>query len=93
MGDQIDDFSDTAAIIENLDLVVSVCTSLIHLAGSLNKKSFLMSVWAPDWRWLQDRADTPWYPSVQIIRQKSKDDWKSVISEVCELLKIENNDK
>ena len=93
VGDQIDDFSDTAAIIENLDLVVSVCTSLIHLAGSLNKKSFLMSVWAPDWRWLQDRADTPWYPSVQIIRQKSKDDWKSVISEVCELLKIENNDK
>lgn len=91
VGDQIEDFSDTAAIIENLDIVISVCTSLVHLAGSLQKKTLLMSIWAPDWRWMLDRSNTPWYPSVQIIRQKSEGDWISVICEVSKQLKIHKN--
>ena len=82
MAHYIKDFSDTAAIIENLDLVICVDTSVLHLAGTLEKKSFLLLPFCPDWRWQVDRIDTPWYPSVKIIRQTSPDDWHQVI---CDL--------
>ncbi len=82
LGNQIDDFLDTASIIMNMDLIISVDTSLIHLAGSLNKQSYLMLPWCPEWRWLLDRPDSPWYPSVKIFRQKSFGDWNSVIEDV-----------
>ena len=78
----INDFSDTAAIILNLDCVISVDTSVIHLAGTLNKKAFLMLPFCPDWRWQVDRGDTPWYPSVRIIRQTKMNDWSQAISEL-----------
>lgn len=79
LGDQLSDFTDTAAIIMNMDLIISVDTSLIHLAGSLNKQSFLMLPWRPEWRWLIGRSDSPWYPSIKIFRQKSLGDWNSVV--------------
>jgi ADP-heptose:LPS heptosyltransferase len=66
----------------NMDLIISVDTSLIHLAGSLNKRSYLMLPWCPEWRWLLDRSDSPWYPSVKIFRQKAFGDWNSVIEDI-----------
>ena len=89
LGDQINDFVDTASIIMNMDLIISVDTSLIHLAGSLNKVSYLMLPWSPEWRWLLDRSDSPWYPSIQIFRQQTLGDWDSVINQIK--LKIELN--
>jgi hypothetical protein len=86
LGNDIDDFIDTASIIMNMDLIISVDTSLIHLAGSLNKRSYLMLPWCPEWRWLLVRPDSPWYPSIKIFRQKSLGDWSSVIEDIkCEL--------
>ena len=82
LGNHINDFMDTAAIIMNMDLIISVDTSLIHLAGSLNKKSYLMLPWCPEWRWLLDRKDSPWYPSIKIFRQKSLGDWNTVINDI-----------
>ena len=78
----INDFTDTAAIILNLDCVISVDTSVIHLAGTLNKKAFLLLPFCPDWRWQVDRGDTPWYPSVKIIRQTKIDDWSQAMIEL-----------
>ncbi|QWE26841.1 tetratricopeptide repeat protein [Polynucleobacter sp. AP-Ainpum-60-G11] len=78
----INDFSDTAAIILNLDCVISVDTSVIHLAGVLNKKAFLLLPFCPDWRWQVDRGDTPWYPSIKIIRQTKIDDWSQALEEL-----------
>ena len=82
LGDDINNFLDTAAIVENMDLIISIDTSLIHLAGALGKKSFLLLSWASEWRWLIDRSDSPWYKSIKIFRQKFIDDWDSVINEV-----------
>ena len=82
LGDQIEDFSDTAAIIENLDLIISVCTSTIHLAGSLNKKAYLALSWTPDWRWLLESSSSPWYPSIKIFRQESMGNWQSVVNQM-----------
>ena len=84
---------DTALIVENMDLIISVDTSLIHLAGSLNKKSFLMLSWCPDWRWLLNISNTPWYSSIKIFRQKSLDNWDSVINQIKDELKITYNTK
>lgn len=82
VGEHIKNFIDTASIVENMDLIISVDTSLIHLAGSLNKKSFLMLAWCPDWRWLLNNSNTPWYPSVKIFRQSSLGNWNSVINQI-----------
>ena len=82
LGEEINDFVDTAAIVMNMDLIISVDTSLIHLAGSLNKPSLLMLPWCPEWRWLIDKSDSPWYPSLKIIRQKSPGDWDSVVTQI-----------
>ncbi len=80
LGNQIGDFTDTAAILANMDIVVSVCTSLIHLAGAMGFPSYLLSAWTPDWRWSLHRADSPWYPSVKILRQQRPGDWPSVVT-------------
>lgn len=82
MGEKIINFSDTAAIVENMDLIISIDTSLIHLAGAIGKKSFLLLPWVSEWRWLIDRDDSPWYESIKIIRQKSMGDWSYVINKM-----------
>ena len=86
LGSQISDFADTAAIIENLDLVISVDTAVVHLAGALGKKVWTLLPHAPDWRWMIDREDSPWYSSMHLFRQPSPGDWESVFKEVTERL-------
>lgn len=77
------DFQDTADIVAGLDCVVTVDTSVAHLAGSMGKPTFvLLPAVRPDWRWLRDREDSPWYPSVRILRQSQPGDWNPVIDRV-----------
>lgn len=82
LTDLIHDFADTAAFIENLDLVISVCTSVTHLAGAIGKPVWTLLYFAADWRWLLERDDSPWYPSMRLFRQTAPDDWAGVIARV-----------
>jgi ADP-heptose:LPS heptosyltransferase len=75
LADDLTDFGETAALMENLDLVVTVDTSMGHLAGALNKPVWILIPKAADWRWMLDREDSPWYPSVRLFRQQSPGDW------------------
>jgi tetratricopeptide (TPR) repeat protein len=79
----IRDFADTAALIEALDLVISVDTATGHLAGALGKPVWLLHRLAGCWRWLQDREDSPWYPSMRIFRQKRQGEWSDVIAKIA----------
>jgi ADP-heptose:LPS heptosyltransferase len=81
-GEQLKDFSDTAALIENLDLVVAVDTSVAHLAGALGKPVWVLLPFMPDWRWLLDRDDSPWYPTARLFRQDEGRAWDTVIARV-----------
>jgi tetratricopeptide (TPR) repeat protein/ADP-heptose:LPS heptosyltransferase len=82
LGEEFTDFADTAAVIAELDLVISVDTAVAHLAGAMGKPVFILLPYAPDWRWLLERADSPWYPTARLFRQKRAGDWDSVIAEV-----------
>jgi tetratricopeptide (TPR) repeat protein len=77
--DEIADFADTAALCECLDLVVSVDTSVAHLSASLGRPTWILLPFVPDWRWLLDRSDSPWYPSVTLYRQTAATDWTGVL--------------
>jgi tetratricopeptide (TPR) repeat protein len=79
---KIKDFADTAALISCLDLVIGVDTAVLHLAGALNRPAFMLLPFAPDWRWLLERDDSPWYPSLRLFRQKRLGDWQSVIGQM-----------
>ncbi len=79
---ELNDFSDTAALIENLDLVISVDTSTAHLAGALGKPVWLLNRFDSCWRWLLDRADSPWYPTLKIYRQETAGHWEGVVQRV-----------
>jgi hypothetical protein len=78
----LNDFSDTAALIDNLDLVISVDTSTAHLAGALGKPVWILNRFDTDWRWLLDRSDSPWYPTAKLFRQQRIEDWTGVIDQV-----------
>jgi hypothetical protein len=78
----MEDFSDTAGIIMNLDLVITVDTVVAHLAGALGKPVWTLLPYSPDWRWMLNREDSPWYPTMRLFRQPSPGDWISVISKV-----------
>ena len=78
-GDLLNDFSDTAELIKCLDLVISTCTSVPHLSCSLGKETWIMLSYVPDWRWLLDRDDNPWYTSAKLYRQEKIGDWNSVL--------------
>lgn len=79
---EIADFHDSAAIVANMDVVVTIDTSLAHLAGALGKPVFIMLPWTPTWRWMAGRDDSPWYPSATLCRQEAAGDWAGVVSRV-----------
>ena len=79
---QLDDFSDTAALIENLDLVISVDTSVAHLAAAMGKPVWILLCFDSCWRWLAQRSDSPWYPTARLYRQGSPGDWDGVVQRV-----------
>lgn len=81
-GELLHDFSDTAALVELMDIVVTVDTSVAHLAGAMGKPVWLLLPFSPDWRWLLGREDSPWYPTARLFRQPVIGDWASVIQRV-----------
>lgn len=85
--DEINDFADTAALIENLDLIISVDTSVVHLAGAMGKPVWTLIPFVPDWRWLLNRGDSPWYPTMRLFRQPKLGDKQAVISRIVEELR------
>ena len=82
LGDELADLTDTAALLSQLDLVISVDTAVVHLAGALGRPVWVLLPFAPDWRWLLDRDDSPWYPTARLFRQTAIGDWASVLSRV-----------
>lgn len=82
----LQDFADTAALIEQLDLVITIDTAVCHLAGALGKEVWLMVPFAPDWRWGVSSAECPWYPTMRLFRQKKAGEWQAVVQEVAEAL-------
>ncbi len=80
LGSEIRDFADTAAVISQLDLVISVDTAVAHLAGALGKPVIILLPYAADFRWMRDRTDSPWYPTARLYRQQAFGDWDSVIA-------------
>lgn len=85
-GDEFDDFSDTAGLMSELDLIIAVDTSVAHLAGALGRPTWILVTRVPDWRWLFDRDDSPWYPTVRLFRQDDTRQWDGVISHIREAL-------
>ncbi len=85
--DELWDFADTAALVDGLDLVISVDTSVVHLAGALGKPVWVLNRYDSCWRWLHGRTDSPWYPTVRLFRQPSYGDWDSVVAEVAAALR------
>jgi tetratricopeptide (TPR) repeat protein len=81
-GEQLRDFSDTAALVECMDLVITVDTSVAHLSGAMGKPTWILTRKIPDWRWLLERDDSPWYPTVKLFRQSSRDDWSDVVLKI-----------
>jgi len=86
LSDEINDFEDTAAILTLLDVLVSVDSSPVHLAGALGCPAWVMLPFLPDWRWLLQRDDTPWYPSVRLFRQQVRGEWGPVLHSVSAAL-------
>jgi hypothetical protein len=86
LGAEIADFVDTMAVIEEMDLVVTVDTAVAHLAGAMGKPVWIMLPYAPDWRWLLDRNDSPWYPTARLFRQSRAGDWIGATRQVAEAL-------
>ena len=82
----IEDFTDTAGLIESMDLIISVDTSVAHLAGAIGKKILILLPYASDFRWLVGRPDSPWYPTARLFRQPAIDNWESVVKEIKQLL-------
>ncbi|OOG35976.1 hypothetical protein B0B52_21405 [Polaromonas sp. A23] len=87
LGDALKDFSDTAAVVALMDVVITVDTSVAHLAGAMGKEVWVLLPFSPDWRWLLDRNDSPWYGSARLFRQPALGDWASVLMQVQAVLK------
>jgi hypothetical protein len=77
-----DAFADTAAVMQNVDLIVTCDTSIAHLAGALGRPVLVLLKRVPDWRWLLDRADSPWYPTMRLFRQQERGNWAEVVARV-----------
>lgn len=86
LGPELSDFDDTMAVLECLEQIVAVDTAIAHLAGAMAKPAFVLLPHAPDWRWLRDRNDSPWYPSLSLLRQPRPGDWPPVITALLNVL-------
>lgn len=82
IGPQLEDYAETAAALTRLDLIIAVDTSVAHLAGALGKRVWVLLPYLPDWRWMLDREDSPWYPTLRLFRQEHPKDWDSVLDRV-----------
>ncbi len=87
LAPEFGDFSETAGAVEALDLVITVDTSVAHLAGALGKPVWVLLPWVSDWRWMLGREDCPWYPTMRLFRQRRSEEWADVIARVAEQLK------
>jgi tetratricopeptide (TPR) repeat protein len=85
-GESLSDFADTAALVANLDLVIAADSSVVHLAGALGKPVWVMNRYAPCWRWLRGRSDSPWYPTARLYRQAAFGDWAGVVDQIRQAL-------
>ncbi len=88
ISEQFEDFTDTASAIENLDLIISVDTSVLHLAGAMGKPAWALLPYAPEWRWMLNREDSPWYPTMRLFRQNEWGRWEPVFQQVAHELRI-----
>jgi ADP-heptose:LPS heptosyltransferase len=79
LSPRLDDFAVTAAVLMQVDLVVSVDTAVVHLAGAMGRPAFVLLPFAADWRWLRRREDSPWYPTLRLFRQEKPGDWRDVV--------------
>jgi hypothetical protein len=86
LGERLADLADTAAIIAMLDLVITIDTSIAHVAGALGKPMWVLLPFSADWRWLRARSDSPWYPTARLFRQSAPGDWQSVVTQVAQAL-------
>ena len=91
LGSYVKDFYDTALIVDNMDIVLSVDTSVVHLCGAMGKKVFVLLPFAPDWRWGLDDDKTNWYDSVTLFRQETMGNWDDVLEKVANSIEIDNN--
>lgn len=87
LAPELSDFAETAAAVCSLDVVISVDTAIVHLAGALGRPTWIVLPFAPDWRWMTGRDDSPWYPTVRLFRQETPGDWAGVVSKVGEALR------
>jgi len=85
---ELTDFAETAALIEALDLVITIDTGVAHLAGALGKPVWIMLPYVAEWRWLHDRTDSPWYPTARLFRQPAPGDWNGLVKEIIDTLRI-----
>jgi hypothetical protein len=83
---ELTSFEETAGLLEQLDLLITVDTSVAHLSAAMGKPTWIMLPFAPDFRWLLDRSDSPWYPSVQLFRQSKPRDWAGVLTDIVATL-------
>ena len=86
LSPQLNDFADTASMLAQLDLIISIDTAVAHLAGALGKPAWVILPFAPDWRWLLKREDSPWYPTLRLFRQSQPGDWAGVMQRVKQAL-------
>ncbi|MGH6769614.1 MAG: tetratricopeptide repeat protein [Xanthobacteraceae bacterium] len=87
VGDALNDFDDTAAVVALADLVIAVDTSVVHLAGAMGRPVWVLLPFQPDWRWLLGREDSPWYPTARLFRQSAPGDWEGAIGRISDALK------
>ena len=87
LSQQLTDFQETAAAVKNLDLVISCDTAVAHLAGALGVPIWMAIPFMPEWRWLLGRADSPWYPTMRLFRQREPGDWPAVFERMAEALR------
>ena len=91
LGDDFDSggdaFIDTAAVMMNLDLIVTPCNAIAHLAGALGRPTFVALMRVPEWRWLLEREDSPWYPATRLFRQSSAGDWPGIFARIADAVR------